>query len=46
MSFFGNTYQDWEYLKELAKRAGDKELEEFASFMLEEEKKWEGREGR
>ena len=45
MSFFGNVQHDWEYLKKLAKEAGDQELYEFATYMQEEEKKWEGDKG-
>ena len=40
MTFFGNVHQDWEYLKKLAKEAGDWELHEFAERMEREEKKW------
>ena len=43
MAFLGNTYQDWDYLKRLARDAGDRELYEFAEMMEREEKKWEGR---
>ena len=42
MTFFGNVYQDWEKLKELAKAAEDYELLKFAEMMEREEKKWEG----
>jgi len=42
LTFFGNerrTVEDWEFLEELGRRAGDYELQEFARRMKEEEER-------